>query len=85
MTGALELGYMAGDSASDHPDSTVGKVAAGAAAGIGGGVTGALIGTVGAPLTASYMVYKKLEVKLDDVSPQSSEEPFYIKALKTKA
>ena len=73
---------MAGDSASDHLDSTVGKVAAGTAAGIGGGVAGALIGTVGAPLfggTASYMVYKK-EDKLDGVSPQSSEESFDIKA-----
>ena len=91
LIGALGFGMMAGDSASDHPDSTVGKVAAGTAAGIGGGVAGALIGTVGAPLfggASSYMAYKKLEGKLDDVSPQSSEdeeeESVYIKALKMK-
>ena len=73
LMGALGFGYMAGESASDLPDSTVGKVAAGTAAGIGGGVAGALIGTLGAPILggpSSYMAYKKLEGKLDDVSPQ---------------
>ena len=77
LLGAAGMGYLAGASASDRSDSTAGKAAAGTAAGIGGGVAGALFGTVGAPLfggVASYLAYKKLKGKLDDVSPQSSED-----------
>ena len=77
LLGAAGFGKMAGESASDRSDSKAGKAAAGTAAGISGGVAGALIGTVGAPLfggVSSYLAYKDLKGKLDDVSPQSSED-----------
>ena len=77
LLGAAGFGMMAGESASDRSDSKAGKAAAGTAAGISGGVAGALIGTVGAPLfggVSSYLAYKDLQGKLDDVSPQSSED-----------
>ena len=58
--GAVGIGYLAGSSAKDGPDSKAGKNAAAAAAGIGGGIAGVLAGTIGAPFfggMAAAMAY----------------------------
>ena len=77
LLGAATLGYVAGASAENGPDSKAGKVAAATAAGIGGGIGGAILGTIGAPFVggmAAFMAYKGMEGALTDLSPQSSED-----------
>ena len=77
MLGAVGCGILAGQSAGKDIDSSAGKAAASTAAGIAGALGGAVFGTLGAPIMGASMAimsYKKLEGKLDDQSPQSSED-----------
>ena len=76
LLGAV-CGFLAGQSAGEDIDSSAGKAAASTAAGIAGALGGAVVGTVGAPImgaSTAVISYKTLKGKLDDQSPQSSED-----------
>lgn len=77
VIGAVGGGALAGVTAGKVPDSKAGQRAAQIGAGAGGAVAGGLVGILGAPVigvVAAIMANKKLAGKMEDMSPQTSDD-----------